>query len=438
MILTKKQTNDFDDILGVTITTGDEWLDKKLNQNICYGGKGGSRGPQQTESKVTQTDIPEEFMPYALRNLERAESEYLRPYTAYDSPRLSGLSQDTEMANQLIRNLSTAGQPGISDAMDATRMGTQFALDAAYGQGAQPYQYSQYGFNQMDFRDPYQFEQFDYSDVQKFTDEGVMDDYMSPYMQAVVDRQKKALTDDFKQQSVQRESDLNRQTGGLESSRAFLVNQAAESDYLDRMADLQATGQEKAFEMAMNQFAQDREAGMTQEQRRYMEQANRMKDQAAEFARAGDQEAAERARVQAAEAAELARVQGAQAGEDRLAAKFGLDAMDRAVTNAGQLAKLEQLARAGDVEAATLLGTIGKEQSALNQAALDLQYEDFIRQRDYGKDQLRFFNEILRGTPMGTQTISQRAGLTANPAQQALGAGLGAIGLQQYFNRMGA
>ena len=39
MILTKKQTNDFDDILGVTITTGDEWLDKKLNQNICYGGK---------------------------------------------------------------------------------------------------------------------------------------------------------------------------------------------------------------------------------------------------------------------------------------------------------------------------------------------------------------------------------------------------------------
>ena len=82
------------------------------------------------------------------------------------------------MANQLIRNLATTGQPGIADAMDATRMGTQFALDAAYGEGAQPYQYSQYGFNQMDFRDPYQFEKFDYSDVQKFTDEGVMDDYM--------------------------------------------------------------------------------------------------------------------------------------------------------------------------------------------------------------------------------------------------------------------
>tara|TARA_R100000231_G_scaffold24882_1_gene22918 strand:- start:170 stop:1480 length:1311 start_codon:yes stop_codon:yes gene_type:complete len=434
MILTKKQKNDFDDILGVTITTGDKWLDKKLNQNICYKSGG---GPQYTESTVTQTDIPEEFMPYALRNLERAESEYLRPYTPYDSPRLAGLSQDTEMANQLIRNLATTGQPGIADAMDATRMGTQFAIDAAYGQGAQPFQYSQYGFNQMDFRDPYQFEKFDYSDVQKFTDEGVMDDYMSPYMQAVVDRQKKALTEDFKEQSVQRESDIAKQTGGLEGSRAFLVQQAAESDYLDRMADLEATGQEKAFEMAMQQFAQDREAGMTQEQRRYMEMSNRMKDQAAEFARAGDQEAAERARVQAAEAAELARVQGAQATEDRLAAKFGLDAMDRAVTSAGQLAKLEQLARAGDVEAATLLGTIGKEQSALEQAALDLQYEDFIRQRDYGKDQLRFFNEILRGTPMGTQTIAQRAGLPTNPAQTALGAGLGAIGLQQYLSRMG-
>ena len=40
MILTKKQKNDFDDILGVTITTGDKWLDKKLNQNICYKSGG--------------------------------------------------------------------------------------------------------------------------------------------------------------------------------------------------------------------------------------------------------------------------------------------------------------------------------------------------------------------------------------------------------------
>ena len=38
---------------------------------------------------------------------------------------------------------------------------------------------------------------------------------------------------------------------------------------------------------------------------------------------------------------------------------------------------------------------------------------------------------------MGTQTIQQRAGLPTNPAQAALGAGLGAIGLQQYLSRMG-
>ena len=34
---------------------------------------------------------------------------------------------------------------------------------------------------------------FDFQDTQKFTDEGVMDDYMSPYMEAVVERQKKVL-----------------------------------------------------------------------------------------------------------------------------------------------------------------------------------------------------------------------------------------------------
>jgi hypothetical protein len=46
MILFEKKNKygSFNDLMDVSIETGDKWLDKKLNANICYGkGGGGSR-----------------------------------------------------------------------------------------------------------------------------------------------------------------------------------------------------------------------------------------------------------------------------------------------------------------------------------------------------------------------------------------------------------
>ena len=285
-------------------------------------------------------------------------------------------------------------------------------------------------FQEFNFRGPQEFSRFDFQDTQKFTDEGVMDDYMSPYMQAVVERQKKGLIDDFNEQSLKREGDLAKQTGGLESSRAVLVNQAAESDLLDRLSDVEATGQEKAFEMAMNQFSQDRSVQMEQESKRFNELASREKAQAAEYARAGDQAAAEAARVQAAKYEDQARIQAAQAAENRAAEQFGLDAAAAAGTQAAQLAKLNEMARQGNIQAIEALGTVGKQLDLREQAQLDLAYEDFLRQQGYGRDQLNFLSGILRGMPAQMGLTEQRM-LQNNPLQQAMGAGLGAVSLMR-------
>jgi len=421
---------EFDDLLGLTVEVEDPWLNKKLNGHLCYG-KGGSRAPQTTKSEVTQTNLPEYLRPYVINLANRAEAESLREYTPYDQPRIAGLGTDTLSANQAVRDMAGMGQPGIDAAMGVTAGNIGAIQNIMDGPGTQPFQFTGAGdFQQFDFRDPTQFSKFDFQDVQKFTDEGVMDDYMSPYMQAVVDRQKKALTDDFKKQSVQRESDLAKQTGGLESSRAFLVQQAAESDYLDRMADLQATGQEKAFEMAMNQFAQDRSAQMEQESKRASELAAREKAQAQEYARAGDQAAAEAARVQAAKYEDEARIQAAQAAENRAAEQFGLDAAAASGTQAAQLAKLQEMARQGDMQAIEALATVGKQMDLREQAALDLAYEDFLRQQGYGRDQLNFLSGILRGMPAQMGLTEQRM-LQNNPLQQALGAGIGTVSLMR-------
>lgn len=421
---------EFDDLLGLTVEVEDPWLNKKLNGHLCYG-KGGSKAPQTTKSEVTQTNLPEYLRPYVINLANRAEAESLREYTPYDQPRIAGLGADTLSANQAVRDMAGMGQPGIDAAMGVTAGNIGAIQNIMDGPGTQPFQFTGAGdFQQFDFRDPTQFSKFDFQDVQKFTDEGVMDDYMSPYMQAVVDRQKKGLIDDFKKQSLQREGDLSKQTGGLESSRAFLVNQAAESDLLDRLADVEATGQEKAFEMAMNQFSQDRSAQMEQESKRASELAAREKAQAQEYARAGDQAAAEAARVQAAKYEDEARIQAAQAAENRAAEQFGLDAAAASGTQAAQLAKLQEMARQGNMQAIEALATVGKQLDLREQAALDLGYEDFLRQQGYGRDQLNFLSGILRGMPAQMGLTEQRM-LQNNPLQQALGAGIGTVSLMR-------
>ena len=71
---------------------------------------------------------------------------------------------------------------------------------------------------------------------------------------------------------------------------------------------------------------------------------------------------------------------------------------------------------------------------AREQAGLDTAYEDFVRQRDYPREQLQFYSSILRGVPVAPSTESQKF-QAYNPLQQALGTGI--AGLSLYKGLMG-
>ena len=418
---------EFDDLLGQVREVENEWLDRKLNGHLCYGKGGG--GPSQTTSQVTQTNLPEYLEPYVKNLANRAEAESLRKYRPYKGPRIGDLGLDTLAANQAVRDLAGAGMPGVDAAMQATAGNLAFLQNQMTGAGAQPFQFAGFdGFDQYNFRGPAEFSQFDFQDPAKFTDEGVIEDYMSPYMQNVVDRQKDAAVKDFQRMQQGRDAQAIRQSGGLESGRKFLQDMLAEEDLQDTLGDIQAQGQQQAFEQAASMFGQDRTAMMEQESKRYNELASRERAQAEEFARAGDQAAAERARVQAAQYEDFARTQANQAQEDRAAAQFGIDAAGAASEQAAQLARLQQMARAGDLEAIQALGAVGQQLDLREQAALDLDYEDFLRQQGYGKEQLNFLSGILRGMPAQMGLTEQRL-LQQNPLQQALGAGIGGVSL---------
>jgi hypothetical protein len=75
---------------------------------------------------------------------------------------------------------------------------------------------------------------------------------------------------------------------------------------------------------------------------------------------------------------------------------------------------------------------IGDKQQAQNQRQLDTDYADFLRQRDYGKEQLGNYSAILRGLPqkMGSTGIAYASTPQPSFAQQAIG--LGAAGLGSF------
>ena len=146
-----------------------------------------------------------------------------------------------------------------------------------------------------------------------------------------------------------------------------------------QLAEIQATGQQKAFESAQQQFERDRQA---------REQAERL----------------------------------------------GISAGESLTQQSTQLAQLGDLARKGDIQAAELLEKIGKDQQARQQAGLDLAYEDFVRQRDFPRESLTFLSSILRGVPVqpSTETVKFQQ---YNPIQEALGTGIAGLGLYRGLTR---
>ena len=304
-------------------------------------GKGRSRAPQPTEQTVVQSNLPKYFEPYAVDMIKRAESESKREYTPYEGQRLADESTDLLTSRDRVRNIADSGIAGLDTAQSGVKAGMGRALQGL-------------GF---------QAGQFDSAAAQQ---------YMSPYMQNVVDVQKAQALLDFDRGQAGRDAQAI-QAGAFGGSRQAIAQGLANEDLQRRLGEIQATGQQRAFEQAQQQFERDRAA----------------------------RESAER---------------------------LGITAGESLTSQAGQLAQLGDLARKGDVQAAELLEKIGKDQQAREQAGLDLAYEDFVGQRDFPRESLTFLSSILRGVPVqpSTETVKFQQ---YNPIQEALGTGIAGLGL---------
>ncbi len=123
----------------------------------------------------------------------------------------------------------------------------------------------------------------------------------------------------------------------------------------------------------------------------------------------GSQSAFESAQAQL-QAERQAAMQGAQ----------GLSGLAGAQQQA-EMQRLQAMERAGTLEQADA------------QRLLDMRYQDFLRQRDYPKEQLGFYSSMVRGVAPMMPSQQYAYSPPPNPFQQALGLGLAGLGAYRAF-----
>jgi hypothetical protein len=272
------------------------------------GGGGGSQS-----STSYQTNLPAYAQPFYEEMMARAQGESIQPYTPFTGDRTADFSQQQKDIQTYAAGLDPSA--AMTSAQDLYNQLATQKFDAATAKAG-----------------------------------------MDPYMQAVVDEQKKQMQKDYAQTAKSNAAQAIK-AGAFGGGREGAQIAVAQDEMLDRMAMAQAQGLQQAYQSSRDQF--------NQMQNVQMQTAN---------------------------------------AQQTLA-----DAQTR------------------------LKSAVGAEQKAEAQKELDLAYEEFLNARDNERQNLAFYNALLRGIPVPTQSQVVQYSPTNTAGQLA---GLGIAGLGAY-NAMG-
>lgn len=306
----------------------------------------------ETATTYTTSLPPEIAAPYISRLLGKTEATTAQPYTPYPGERTA---QFTPLQLESFRGAETM--------RPAWQQGTASEMAGLAGFGALKTQY-----------DPFKTGQF--------TPEAAST-YMSPYMQNVVDIEKREAG---RQSEIQRQQEQSRATaqGAYGGARSAIVEAERQRNLAQQQGDIQSRGLQAAYEQAANRFLQEQQ--LREQSRQY-------------------------------------------------GAGLGLQGIQTALQGAGTLGTLggQQFQQGLDIN--KLQQQYGTQQQKQIQDVLTQQYQDFLAQKQYPYQQLSFMSDILRGTPLTGQGV--QATYTPPPSTtQTLTSGLlGAAGLYSMLGK---
>jgi hypothetical protein len=300
--------------------------------------------------------------------------------------------------------------------------------------------------------------------------------YMSPFQQNVIDIQKREAIRDAKQGQLAQDLGAARQ-GTYGGSRQLLASLERERNLGQQLGDIQGRGSQSAYENAQAQFERDRAAGMTAGQANLQaklgvqqlgtqsglqaalanldaESQSRVQNLAAQLQTQGlnAQQAMQaamsnqQASLQAAQANQQAGLTAGQFNQQQnleaqrlgeQSRQFGSQQAMAGYQMAGQmgqtLGNLGQMQQNSDLQRLSAQGQSAAQQRALQQQRYDIQYQDFLRQRDYPMEQLSYMSNIFRGLPVQPNSTATTYAPPPSFAQQAIGTGIGALATYNTF-----
>ena len=473
-------------------------------------GGGGSGGGAPTQSTVTNTNIPEYARPYVetmlgatqqqLFNTQQTGGGY-NPETGQTTPgttQITGVKGYTPFGadgagmgptEQAAAQAAVAGftplqqqaQAGIAGlqvpgqfdaATQAAMMGTQAALNAGQYQpqyfGNQfraPGAYVPGQFSMVQAQAPeltqYQMAGPERVGTQAFTGENV-NQYMSPYMQAVVDKQQREAVRQAGIAGTQLAGQAT-QAGAFGGSRYGLMEAERQRNLATQLGDIQATGSQAAFQNAQQQFNQqqqanlqaalaNQQAGLTAGGQNLQAllgvqqlgagqnlQAQLANQQALQAA----QQAAEQSRQygygQGMTAAQLGAqygLAGQQATEQsrQYGAGLGLQGAQAGLQGAGQLANIGAQQLGAQQGIYGLQAQTGAQQQTQQQNLINQMIQNYATTQQYPQQQLAFMNAMLRGLPLQT-TSTQSYQAAPSTLSQLTGLGIAGAGAYGLANR---
>jgi hypothetical protein len=313
-----------------------------------------------TTTTETQYGFSDVLKPYAESLLgEAAGLTNLanNPYMQYQGERYAQFSPLQQQSFANIGAMQPAGQ--IEEASGLAELAAARGLNTQYG----PSQYQS----------------------QSFTQPGAAGQYMSPYMQNVVDINKREAQRQADIAGTQRGAKAAA-AGAFGGSRQAIENAEAQRNLSMQMGDIQNKGMQDAYGQAMNQFNAEQQAA---------QQAAQLREQSSQYG-----------------------------------AGLGMQGGQLALGAAGQLGTLGGQYAGQMMDINKLQNQYGGQQQAQAQNILGAQYQDFLNAQQRPYQQLGFMSDMIRGLPLTQQSQSM---FTPPPSttSQAIGLGTAALGLSR-------
>lgn len=412
-------------------------------------GGGGQAAPTKTTSEVHQSNLPKYAKPYYMEMMNRGLAESRRPYQPYPGQRLHDLSPFTEAGYQSVEDVTSEAPTSLFQGMDYADAAGQsgFNLGQAATMVLDPVS------NTYVPADEYMPQEFDPNLIDQNLSQieggqldpqmwggDVAQEYMSPFMDAVAEREREAAILEHQRQEASRSANAVK-AGAFGGTREAVANALSDEALARQLGDIEAQAARDAYLNAQEQFERDRTAGMGAQQynidaglRSLLSnqqtglEAQRLGEMSRQFgAEFGDQsqQFAAQMDMEADRLNEMMRQQGIELG-----LRGGELGLQSGQTLGDMQTAYDQLM----MDRTRALMAAGERMQDYQQSQLDIGYEDFINQRDAERQNLAFLSALLQGVPITNSAQSEVTQMEhANSGSQALGAGLGMAGLMGLF-----